>query len=218
MSESRFKELANTEAGSGGNHVAGGQRSGIRDRPRQLAGRSGERNAEICCSQKQSVDATWVYAPDFEEEVQAATSVTASRIILSMTATKVDVKEQHYSLNVGWRNMTAKYGKHNTNKCWGKIKNILMGEMVVDVLTTFVSENHGYVVVHRGIGFPSSGSVAASIVIERVRTAHFNTRTTPRIKPMWFDGEMTGKRNSCRGMRWSHQTRVEDQTANMLTT
>ena len=158
---------------------------------------------------RSSVDATWVNALDFEEEVQAATSVTASRIILSMTATKVDVKEQHYSLNVGWRNMTAKYGKHETNKCWGKIKNILMGEIVVDVPTTFVSENHGYVVVHRGIGFPSSGSVAASTVIERVRTAHFNTRTTPRIKPMWFDGEMTGKRNSCRGMRWSHQTRME---------
>ena len=27
----------------------------------------------------------------------------------------------------------------------------------------------------------------------------------PRIKPVWFDGEMTGKHNLCRGMRWSLQ-------------
>ena len=118
-----------------------------------------------------------------------------------MAATKVNVKEQHHSSRVGWRNMTAWYGKHETNKCWGKIKNILMGEMVVGVPTTFVSENHGNVVVHRGIDFPSSGSVATSNVIERVRTAHFNTKIMPRIRPMQFGGGMTGKRNSCRGMR-----------------
>ena len=39
-----------------------------------------------------------------------------------------------------------------------------MGESVVGVPTTFVSENHGYVVVDCGIVFPSSGSVAASDV------------------------------------------------------
>ena len=53
----------------------------------------------------------------------------------------------------------------------GEVRNILMGEPVVDVPTTFVSENHGYVLVHHGIDFPSSGSVATSI--ECVRTAHF---------------------------------------------
>ena len=30
----------------------------------------------------------------------------------------------------------------------------------------------------------------------------------PQIKPMWFDAEMTGKRNSCRGMRWILQGSV----------
>ena len=100
------------------------------------------------------------------------------------------------------RNMTAWYG-HETDKCWGEVKNILMRELVIGVPMTHVSENHCCVVVHRGINFPSSGSVATSI--ECVRTAHFNTKIMPRIKTMWFDGEMTGKHNSCRGMRWSLQ-------------
>ena len=78
-----------------------------------------------------------------------------------------------------------------------------MGELVVDVPTTNVSENHGYVPVLRGIDFPSSGSVATSI--ECVRTAHFDTKIRPRNKPMWFDGEMTGKRNLCTELRWSPQ-------------
>ena len=67
----------------------------------------------------------------------------------------------------------------------------------------FLSENHLYVPVHRGIDFPSSGSVATSI--ECLRTAHFDTKIMPRIKPMWFGGETTGKRNSCREMGWSLQ-------------
>ena len=56
---------------------------------------------------RSSVDATQVNAADRGEEVQAATPVTASRIVLSMAATKVNEKEQHYSLSAGWRNMTA---------------------------------------------------------------------------------------------------------------
>ena len=36
-------------------------------------------------------------------------------------------------------------------------------------------------------------------VIERVRTAFFNPKIMTRIKPMWFDAERTGKRNSYRG-------------------
>ena len=55
------------------------------------------------------------------------------------------------------------WNEHEPSECGeGKIKNILMGESVVDVPTTFVSENHGYVPVHRGIDIPSSGSVAMS--------------------------------------------------------
>ena len=42
---------------------------------------------------RSSEDATQVNAPDHEDEVQATTSITASRIILSMVATKVIEKE-----------------------------------------------------------------------------------------------------------------------------
>ena len=122
-----------------------------------------------------------------------------------MAATKVIVKERHCTASVVWRNMTTWNEEHETDidKCWGEVKNIPMGESVVDVPATFVSENHGYVRVHRGINFPSSGSVATSI--ECVRTAHFNTKIRPRIKPMRFDGKMTGKHHSCREMRWRPQ-------------
>ena len=67
-----------------------------------------------------------------------------------------------------------------------------MGESVVDVLTTCVSEKHGYVIVRRGIYFLSSDKVAAPNMVERVRMAHINTKMMPRIRPTW-----------CRGMRWS---------------
>ena len=97
------------------------------------------------------------------------------------------------------------WNEHETDKCWEEVKSILMGELVIGVPTTFVSENHGCVVVHRGINFPQSGSDAESNETECVRMAHSDTKIMPRIKPMWFDGEMTGKRNSCRGMRWSLQ-------------
>ena len=52
--------------------------------------------------------------------------------------------------------MTA-WNEHETDKCWEEVKSILMCELVVGVPTTFVSENHGYVLGHRGIDFPSSG-------------------------------------------------------------
>ena len=103
------------------------------------------RTLEGSAAARSSEDATQVNAPDHEEGVQAATPVTASRIILSMAATKVNVKEQHNLSSVGWRNIAAWNGKHETNKCCGKIKNILMGELVIGVPTTFVSENHGWV-------------------------------------------------------------------------
>ena len=83
--------------------------------------------------------------------------------------------------------MTTRNEDHETDKCWEEVKNILMGELVIGVPMTFVSENRGCVVEHRGINFPSSGSVATSI--ECVRTAHFDTRIMPRIKPMWSEME-----------------------------
>ena len=75
------------------------------------------RTPEDPAAVRSSEDATQVNSPDHEDEVQATTPITASRIILSMAATKVNVKEQHYSSCVGWRNMTAWYGKLVTNKC-----------------------------------------------------------------------------------------------------
>ena len=44
--------------------------------------------------------------------------------------------------------------------------------------------------VRRGTDFLSSGSIAASDVVERVRTAHYNTKIMPHIGPMVFGGEM----------------------------
>ena len=84
-------------------------------------------------------------------------------------------------------------------------KSILTGELDIGVPTTFVSENHGCVVVHRGTHFPSSRSDAESNETGCVRMAHSDTKIIPRIKPTWYGGEMKGKRNSCRGMRWSLQ-------------
>ena len=119
---------------------------------------------------RSSEDVTQVKAPDHEDEVQATTPITASRIMLSMAATRVIEKEQHHSRSVGWRrNMTTWNEEQETDNCWEEVKSILMGELVIGVPKTFVSENHGYVIVHRGINFPASGSVAMSI--ECVRTA-----------------------------------------------
>ena len=36
-------------------------------------------------------------------------------------------------------------------------------------------------------------------------TAHSDTKIMPQIRPTWYGREMRGKRNSCRGMRWSLQ-------------
>ena len=41
-------------------------------------------------------------------------------------------------------------------------EHILTGELDIGVPTTFVSENHGCAVVHRGTNFPFSGSNAES--------------------------------------------------------
>ena len=83
--------------------------------------------------------------------MQATTPIKASRIILSMVATKGIEKERHCTASVVWRSMTTWNEKHETDKCWGEVRNILMGELVIGVPMTFVSENHGYVLVHRGI-------------------------------------------------------------------
>ena len=130
--------------------------------------------------------------------------ITTSRIMLSMAATKVIKKEQHHSTSDGWRSVTT-WNEHETDKCWEEVKSILTGELDIGVPTTFVSENHGCVVVHHGINFPFSGSNVESSETGCVRMAHSDTKIMPRIKPTGKGGEMKGKRNSCRGMRWSLQ-------------
>ena len=60
------------------------------------------------------------------------------------------------------------WNEHETDKCWEEVKSILMGELVMDVL----SENHGCVIAHRGINFPSSVSDAENGT-GCVQIAHF---------------------------------------------
>ena len=153
---------------------------------------------------RRSEDATQVNAPDHEEGVQATTPIKTFRIILSMVATKGTKKEQHHSTSNGWRSMTT-WNEHETDKCWEEVKSILMGKLVIGVPTTFVSENHGCVVVHRGINFPSSGSDAESNGTGCVRMAHSDTKIIATNQTDVYGGEITVKRNSCRGMRWSLQ-------------
>ena len=81
----------------------------------------------------------------------------------------------------------------------------MMDESVVDVPVTFASENHGYVTVRSGTDFLSSGSAAAPGVVERVRTAHFNTVIMLCIRPTVFGGEMIEGHHLCRRRRWSPQ-------------
>ena len=97
------------------------------------------------------------------------------------------------------------WNEHETDKCWEEVTSILTGKLNIGVPTTSASENHGCVVVHRGTNFPSSSSDAESNETGCVRMAHSDTKIMPRIKPTWYDGETKGKRNSCRGVRWSLQ-------------
>ena len=97
--------------------------------------------------------------------------ITASRIIWSMTATKVIENEQHHSMSDGWRSATT-WNEQETDKCWEEVMSIMMGEPVIDVPTTYVSENHGWEDVHRGTNFPLGGRDAESIETECVRMAH----------------------------------------------
>ena len=78
--------------------------------------------------------------------------ITASRIMLSMAATRVIEKEQHHSTSDGWRNMITWNDEHETDKCGEEVTSILTGELNIGPMT-FVSENHRCVMVHRGINF-----------------------------------------------------------------
>ena len=82
----------------------------------------------------------------------------------------------------------------------------------------FVSENHGNVTVCHGDVFVSCGSAAALDEVDRVLTAHSDTKILPRIGPTAYGGEGTeGKylgrtiRLSPQGFEWeSNSKHVED--------
>ena len=69
----------------------------------------------------------------------------------------------------------------------------------------FVSENHGYVTVCHGDDFVSCGSAAALDEVDRVLTAHFDTKILPRIGPTAYGGEVTEGKHLGRTIRWSPQ-------------
>ena len=69
----------------------------------------------------------------------------------------------------------------------------------------FVSENHGYVTVCHGDDFVSCGSAAALDEVDRVLTAHFDTKILPRIGPTAYGGEVTEGKLLGRTIRWSPQ-------------
>ena len=87
-------------------------------------------------------------------------------------------KERHCTARVVRRSMTA-WNEHGTDNCWEEVTSILTGELDIGVPTTFVSENHGCVIVHRGINFPSCGSDAESNETGCVPVTHFDTKTMP---------------------------------------
>ena len=68
-----------------------------------------------------------------------------------------------------------------------------------------VSENHGYVTVCHGDDFVSCGSVAALDEVDRVQTAHLDTKVLPRIGPTAYGGEVTEGKHLGRTIRWSLQ-------------
>ena len=81
--------------------------------------------------------------------------------------------------------MKVWYGTREASKCWGnEVTDTLIREgckAVVVVPMMFVSENHGYVTVCHGDDFVSCGSASALDEVDRVLTAHFDTKILPRI-------------------------------------
>ena len=56
----------------------------------------------------------------------------------------------------------------------------------------FVSESHGYVTGATETTFSRGGSAAALYEVDRVLTAHFDTKILPRIGPTAYGGEVSG--------------------------
>ena len=120
--------------------------------------------------------------------------------------------------------MKARYGTREASECWGnEVTDTLIKEgckavvvVVVVVPMMFVSENHGYVTLCHGDDFVSCGSAAALDEVDRVLTAHFDTKVLPRIGPTAYGGEVTeGKhlgrtiRRSPQGFEWESKSKQD---------
>ena len=125
VSERRIKELANIEKLEVAEITLQEARAQATEivYDRWLDG-VGRRTLEDHAADRSSEDATQVNAPDHEDEVQATTPITASKIMRSVAATKVILKERHCATSVDWRNMTTWNEEHETDKCWRDVKNI----------------------------------------------------------------------------------------------
>ena len=89
---------------------------------------------------------------------------------------------------------------------------------VVVVPMMFVTENHEYVAVCHGDDFVSCGSAAASDEVDRVLTAHLDTKILPRIGPKAYGGEVTEGKHLGRTTDGALKISNGSQTANTLKT
>ena len=103
------------------------------------------------------------------------------------------------------------WNEQETDKCWEEVKSILTGELFIGV-PTYVSENHGCVVVHRGTNFPLGDSDAESNETGCVRMAHSDTNRRGTVERR---GENETRAEELDG---AYRDQNGSQTANMLTT
>ena len=111
---------------------------------------------------------------------------------------------------IGWKCGKAWYGTREASKCWrNEVADTLIKEgckaVVVVAPMMFVSENHGFVTVCHGDDFVSSVSAAALAEVDRVLTAHFDTKILPRTGPTAYGGEVTEGKHLGRTIRWRPQ-------------
>ena len=108
------------------------------------------------------------------------------------------------------------YGTREACKCWrNEVTDTLIKEgckAVVVVPKIFVSESNVYVTVCHGDDFVSCGSAAALDEVDRVLTAHCDTKILPRIGPTAYGGEVDRTiRWGPQGFEWeSNSKNVED--------
>ena len=116
---------------------------------------------------------------------------------------------------VGWKCVKAWYRTRKASKCWG---NEVADTLIIVVLMMFVSENDGYVTVCHGDDFVSCGSAAALDDVDRVLTAHFDTKILARIGPAAHGGEVFEGNHRQKNQMEPSRFRKGVKTANTLKT